>query len=449
MDSALKTFILDQNARYYGISTEKLMENAGRGVARVVAKKFGKGKKIGVFCGLGNNGGDGFVAARYLSAENKVTVFLVGKPGEIKTAEARKNWGKLSCKKVVRPQSSEIPNDFDIVIEAIFGVGVEGKPREPSASVIKRLNQLSGEKIAVDIPAPGFKADLVISLHFPKTKEAEVVDIGIPKKIEEKVGVGEVKALYKPPPDSHKGENGRLLIIGGSRLFHAASLWALKVASRIVDLVFYSSVPENNRIVLEAKKEFREGIVVRREEVEDYIKEADCILIGPGMERVKETKELTERLMGKFSHKKWVVDAGSLQMIEPRFLNKNCIITPHGGEFRMLFGIEANRENAAKMAKKYGCVVVLKGQTDIICSPERCKINPTGNAGMTKGGTGDVLAGLVAAFACKNDLFLSGCAGTFVNGLAGDRLKEKVSFWFNASDLVEEIPKTLKWCEDF
>lgn len=269
------------------------------------------------------------------------------------------------------------------------------------------------------------------------------------KIAKEKVGVGEVKALYKPLPNSHKGQNGKLLVIGGSRLFHAASLWALKVASRIVDMVFYSSVPENNRIVFEAKKEFRDGIVVRREEVEDYVQEADCILIGPGLERVKETKELTERLLGKYSEKKWVVDAGSLQMMEPKFLNKNCIITPHAGEFKMLFGISANQENVAKMAEKYGCVIVLKGPTDIICAPKECKVNTTGNAGMTKGGTGDVLAGLIAAFACKNDLFLAACAGTFVNGLAGDRLKERVSYYFNASDLVEEIPRTLKWCEDF
>src|SRR3989338_5868432 len=90
-----------------------------------------------------------------------------------------------------------------------------------------------------------------------------------------------LKKLYIPPPNSHKGQNGKLLIIGGSKLFHAASLWSLQVASRIVDMVFYSSVPENNQIVLEAKKEFRNGIVVSRNKIEDYIEEADCLLIGP------------------------------------------------------------------------------------------------------------------------------------------------------------------------
>src|SRR5579864_8248940 len=104
-------------------------------------------------------------------------------------------------------------------------------------------------------------------------------------KIMEKFNPEELKKLYIPPPDSHKGQNGKLLIIGGSHLFHAASLWALNIASRVVDMLFYSSVPENNQIVQELKKEFRNGIVVPRTEIENYAQEADCILIGPGMVR--------------------------------------------------------------------------------------------------------------------------------------------------------------------
>src|SRR4030042_919344 len=92
----------------------------------------------------------------------------------------------------------------------------------------------------------------------------------------------DLQKLYIPPPESHKGQNGRLLIIGGSHLFHAASLWALQVASRIVDLVHYSSVPENNEIVRNIKSDFRNGIVVPRKDIESYIREDDCILIGPG-----------------------------------------------------------------------------------------------------------------------------------------------------------------------
>src|SRR5258708_11341077 len=97
----------------------------------------------------------------------------------------------------------------------------------------------------------------------------------------------ELKKLYVPLPDSHKGQNGKLMVIGGSHLFHAASLWALTIASRIVDMVFYSSVPENNSIVEELKKEFRNGIIVRRDDSESYIEESDAVLIGPGMLRAE------------------------------------------------------------------------------------------------------------------------------------------------------------------
>lgn len=102
----------------------------------------------------------------------------------------------------------------------------------------------------------------------------------------------DLKKLYIPPSDSHKGQNGKLLFIGGSHLFHAASLWALTIASRIVDMVFYASVPENNKIVQEAKQEFRNGIVIPRHEIESYADEADCILIGPGMVRTSREQVL-------------------------------------------------------------------------------------------------------------------------------------------------------------
>ncbi len=260
----------------------------------------------------------------------------------------------------------------------------------------------------------------------------------------------EIRKLYIPPSDSHKGQNGKLLMIGGSHLFHAASLWALTVASRIVDMVFYSSVPENNEIVLRAKEEFRSGIVVPRGKIEAYMEEADCILIGPGLPRPEgsearddDTKKLTEKLLSKFPDKKWVVDGGSLQVIDPGVLPKNSIITPHQNEFETLFGLAPTEDNASKMAKKFGIIILLKGEKDIICSPEKCLELPGGNAGMTKGGTGDVLAGLVAALACKNDLFLAASAGSYINKKAGEDLFKKVGYNFNSTDLANQIPKTM------
>jgi NAD(P)H-hydrate epimerase len=258
------------------------------------------------------------------------------------------------------------------------------------------------------------------------------------------VTVHDLKGLSVPPPGSHKGQNGKLLIVGGSHLFHAASLWALTVASRIVDLVHYSSIPQNNEIVQKAKEEFRNGIVVRREDVDSYIEEDDCILIGPGMERSSETERLTNRLLLKYARKQWVIDAGALQMLDLSVIPKNAILTPHHGEFRNLVEKAKIAEDAETFAKTYKCIVLLKGERDIAASPSEIRMIDGGNAGMTKGGTGDVLAGLIAALACKNDPFLATIAGSFINKRAGDALYQKVGPYFNATDLANQIPRTMK-----
>lgn len=261
----------------------------------------------------------------------------------------------------------------------------------------------------------------------------------------------ELKKLYIPPANSHKGMNGKVLVIGGSHLFHAASLWVLKIASRIVDMVYYSSVEENNNIVKEAKKEFHDGIVVPRGKLDAYMQEADSIVIGPGLPRTEgeeigddNTQELTERLLKTYPDKKWVIDGGSLQVISPKLLPKNAILTPHHKEFQTLFGKEATLENVSEMAHKHGVVILSKGESDIVCSPNECRVIKGGNAGMTKGGTGDVLAGLAGALYAKNDAFLSACAASYFNKVAGEKLYEKVGYYFNASDLVDEIPKVMK-----
>ncbi len=285
----------------------------------------------------------------------------------------------------------------------------------------------------------------------------------------EKFNILDLKKLYVSSKDSHKGQNGKLLLIGGSRLFHAASLWSLQVASRIVDMVFYASVPENNAIVQSTKEEFRNGIVIPRSKIDSYIEEADCILIGPGLPRKEgqeegeeDTKELTENLLKKYPNKKWVIDGGSLQVIDLSFIPSNAILTPHFKELEKLFSDvipnsfrdpvhegsemlkQVQHDIVGKMAKKYSCVILLKGETDVVCSQEYCVRVSGGNAGMTKGGTGDVLSGLVAALNCKNDPFLAAAAGSFINKKAGESLYQKVGLYFNASDLADEIPKVMK-----
>ncbi|MDP3987845.1 MAG: NAD(P)H-hydrate dehydratase [Candidatus Levybacteria bacterium] len=298
-----------------------------------------------------------------------------------------------------------------------------------------------------------------------------------------------LKSLYRPKKESHKGQNGKLMIIGGSHLFHGASLWALKVASRIVDMVFYSSIPQNNELAQKLKSEIYDLMIVQREEIESYIQEADCVLLGPGMVRTQEkmvptvdyqiknmveileiedegiqTYYITKYLLYKYPDKKWVIDAGSLQMMEPGWLKQlkgNVIITPHRKEFSKLFNFQfsifnfqsnQNEEMIKKMAEEYNCTILLKGPEDIVCGLDKSVRPPAltlrrvegGNEGMTKGGTGDVLAGLTAALSCKNDLFLAACAASFINKKAGDELYKRVGSYFNASDLADEIPGVMK-----
>lgn len=271
-----------------------------------------------------------------------------------------------------------------------------------------------------------------------------------------------LKKIQLPAPNSHKGQNGKLLIIGGSQLFHAASKWSLDIASKFVDMVFYSSIPQNNKLIQQAKQNFWNGIVIPRKKIEEYIEEADCILIGPGMERqitkkIKlvrkltafdwnhNTKKIADYLLKKYPHKKWVVDAGAVQMINPKLLNKNCIITPHQLELKKLI-------NKIKTNKKIDCAIslalnkttlIVKGPTDSIITPDTVINIIGGNAGMTKGGTGDVLAGLVAALYCKHDSTTSAVVASYINKKAGDELYKKVGPYFNASDLVEMIPSLI------
>jgi len=258
-----------------------------------------------------------------------------------------------------------------------------------------------------------------------------------------------LRQIQVPLSTSHKGQNGKVLVIGGSELFHAASRWSLDIASKCVDMVFYASVPSNNELIREAKSNFWNGIVIERSEIENYLIEADSILIGPGMTRTPETAEITATLLAKYPTKKWVVDAGALQMIDPAQLTVSCIVTPHLGEFRGLLGVESVREDAIfHQAQRFSrahqnvCLVV-KGPQDIIVKGALSLEVSGGNGGMTKGGTGDVLAGLIAGLYATHDALTAAVVGSYVNKAAGDRLYSEVGPYYNSTDLVEMIPRVL------
>jgi NAD(P)H-hydrate epimerase len=283
--------------------------------------------------------------------------------------------------------------------------------------------------------------------------------------------------LVLPDPYSHKGQNGKLLIIGGSDLFHAASRWSLDVASKFVDMVFYSSTASNNQLMAEVKKEFWNGIVIDRPSVELYLDEADAVLIGPGMERATPAllqlseAELSERLsqppsidewnqntelvvnylLHKYPDKHWVLDAGALQMVVPSLLNENVVVTPHQNELDRLLNAVATQQkipadDCFSWLLNKGVTILLKGPIDYVYHQKVVVEVTGGNPGMTKGGTGDVLAGIVAGLYSTNSAEVSAVVASYSNKKAGEVLAEKVGPFFNATDLVQVVPEVL-WNE--
>ncbi len=467
--------ILEANARFYGISVSQLMENAGRELARFVREKYGMRKRIGVFCGTGNNGGDGFAAARWLSIDRHfVTVFLLGKPDEIRTAEARLNWSVLkktsSVKKIVILDSKELERHssemekFDVVLDCLLGIGQSGELAEPIRTAVQKINSLPAKVISADVPTgfglPGaVKAEHTLSFTLAKTPVAKAVSIGIPAEFENLTGPGHVQGLAFPAVGSNKNDNGRVLVIGGSREFHGAPINSVKAASHFCGLVSFSSTRENGNLLERMKLASTDFISLKPKSIEQACAKSDVILVGPGMETNASSKKLVNNLLKKFCHnkepamnKKFVLDAGALRVLDKELLNEFVCVTPHAGEFEALFGSVASQEACVQMAKRHKCVVLLKGHPESFIADGatgRFARNLTGNEGMAKGGSGDVLAGLLAAFACKNDLFLSACAAAFANGFAGDLLKERRGVGFTASELLEELPRAVKLAREF
>jgi len=242
------------------------------------------------------------------------------------------------------------------------------------------------------------------------------------------------KQIVLSKPDSRKGENGRVLVIGGSKLFHAASCWSATMAAKIVDMVHFSSPTiENNELMrMRAKELFWDGIVVDWSDIDHYIQEDDCILIGPGMERGEETKKIVNELLAKYPDKKWVVDGGALQEVDPRLFNSNMIVTPNFKEMELL-----------KDKILTGVTVLEKGLIDKIYDGKDSIDISGGSAGMTKGGTGDVLAGLVAGLYAKSSAMAACVVASQVNKKAGEELEKAMGPFFSAGDLIPQVQKQL------
>jgi len=482
---------LELNAEYYGISRLQLMENAGRNVTVEIASRFKPSDgKITVFCGLGGNGGDGFVAARHLVCLGyEVEVILAGRSRDVTNNEAKRNWQALKSLKrsidlyEIHDSSILRKVEAQVVVDALLGIGLEGPPRPPVSQIVREINEVKAFKVAVDIPTginsdsgdvlgEAVKADLTVTFHKPKpgllkakeyVGELIVRHIGLPPEIERFAGPGDVTIVRKErPPESHKGDFGRLLVIGGSEIFSGApALVALAALRTGVDLV-YIAAPEKtaytissmspNLITLKLGGDYlspRDLPIIRR-----HMKGVTAAVIGPGLGLHKETEDAVEEVIKIVEEEKvpLLLDADGLKAFSKfkRRLEVPLVLTPHAGEYRILTGEELSENihervtSVQKTAQDLGAVVLLKSHVDLISDGERVKLNCTGNPGMTVGGTGDVLSGVVGALMAQGtDPFEAAVAGAFINVAAGDFVKEEKGYHLVATDLLDWIPKIM------
>lgn len=513
--------VTDFNCEYLGLSRLCLMENAGKSLSDEVATlstfTYSKPVKINIFAGSGGNGGDGFVAARHLLNRGfTVDLYLLKKDDEIKSKDALLN---LKILRNLNPKVSRLniiylndSSDIDkldiafnnqfnesIIIDGILGTGIKGNLRPKERHAIEVINKSNSLKIAIDVPSGlnpltgevediSVKADYTVGFHKVKSgvKKADeeyvggliTCDIGIPIEAELYVGDGDLLKLKNRFDDSHKGNNGSLLIIGGSKEYSGApGLAGMAAIASGVDLV-HIATPEPAVIPIQSyAPDFivhgMEGDYLNlnnQEEILKLVENVDAVLIGPGASQIDETKKLFNILAHKIK-KPIVLDADALKLVERKIIAKreDVILTPHNNEFKQFYEdvIYSEGLNLDDVSMKFdkldfqtvndklnilqavsnsiSGVTVVKGESDFIFQDNKVKINNTGNSGMTVGGTGDSLSGLTVGLLSQGlNPFDAASLSTFLNGKAGDLAMEKYGYGYAASNLAEFIGKVME-----
>ena len=487
---------LELNAKYLGVSHSLLMQIAGREVSRVITdNEEVEGKSITILSGLGGNGGDGIVAARYLDeAGAKVDVFLLGHEKTISNEDTLVNWNILknlqrisisSLKTESAVKSCKAIESADIIVDGLMGFGLHSKLREPLLTAVKIINKSKAIKYSIDMPTgidsdtgevhgDAVIADHTISLHATKiglTKaqkfagKIHAVTIGIPRETSYICGPGDLIPFNHPRSSTaKKGDSGRILVIGGSDVFSGApalaGMAALRTGSDLVSVL----APEP---VVPSIREYSPNLMVtslgtqilQPEGVEIALEMAnqnDVVVFGPGLGTHPETEVAVKSIVAKIveAGKPLVLDADGLKAIGSSKMKLNpdtVVLTPHWGELKILLyadiGDSKNPENRIKRAIdaaiQYNCVILLKGPVDIIAHPSgRFKLNRTGVPAMTVGGTGDVLTGIIASLLSRGGTaFQAANAGAFVSGLAGEIAAHELGDHLVATDCIEKIPE--------
>jgi hydroxyethylthiazole kinase-like uncharacterized protein yjeF len=488
-----------------GIPSLTLMENAGRGVAEVIQKEFpfSQCRTVSFICGKGNNGGDGFVAARYLrKAGYEVKVFILV-PEEDYRGDALVNLNRLSLKyfplhneHALRLYQEEIKKS-SLLVDAIFGTGLDRSVQGFAAKLIRFLNTTRRPIVAVDIPSglcantgrvmgEAIRAALTCTLHLPKrglvfgpdsslAGPIQVTPIGIPEDLAHSIRRKEYlitpelfRDVFKPRKrESHKGTFGHVLTVAGSRRKIGAALMTARSALRagaglstlaLPECAYKKIDPKFAVVMFEPQND--DGEFFSNSALSSILRLASTksvLACGPGLGVSEDLQKLIAGII-RGVRIPCVLDADALNCLSMnlkplRDRHPPLVLTPHPGEMARLAGksndeILAHRaEIAIRFAKRYRIYLVLKGYRSLVATPEgELFVNSTGNPGMATGGAGDVLTGILSGLIAQGiPLLQAVLAGVWIHGRAGDLVaKKKGEAGMIAWDIAEEVPCVMR-----
>lgn len=487
-----------------GIPGTRLMENAGAGAARAILARFGplRGRRVVVLCGKGNNGGDGFVVARHLRARGaRVRVFLLGRRRDVvgDAARALGRWRGAVTELGDSADLGAMMHELErahVVVDALLGTGLTGPARGLMAQAIEAVNAVGRPVVALDLPSglgadsgavlgpavravltptfAGLKRSLLLHPAAGYAGRVEVVDIGIPPAETERgittflLEETDIRPLFPPRHrDAHKGGYGHLLVVAGSLGKTGAAALAARAALRSgVGLCTVATPASQQPVVAALGLEFmtealpetpaQTASLKSRERILELATRMDAVALGPGLGLDPETQELARALIAEVPHPV-VVDADALSALAGhlRLLRRAAgprALTPHPGEMARMLGISVSQiqadriEVTRRFCLDHGVALALKGAGTVIGGSDgRIYINPTGNPGMAKGGSGDVLTGMVGAFLARGfDAVNALQAGCFLHGLAGDLAALAYGEeGLLAGDIIEAIPAAM------
>ena len=507
--SVEETRKIEMLANEYGVSYMQLMENAGSYCARIIRKTFENTNKrnVLVICGKGRNGGDGFVIARklYENGYNVTVMMAMGLPSDELSSDMLSRVRAMGIQVVYYENSPTVEKYFEkahIIVDCIFGVGFKGQPNETCSAIFTKINKSHATVVSIDIPSglegdgknveeSCVSADITIAVlalkpahvlrpSIDKCGEIVLAPLNIPERCYKEVSASlftvkqeEIKSFFsKRSPQSHKGDYGTVLVIGGSYEMPNAVYFASQAAANsgaglvkvAIPAASYNAVaPKTYEQILVPLEHNKSGRISKNsiKRLEKELEKCSCVVIGCGMGVDDDTKTVT-RFVIENSEVPVILDADGINCIKDNIdiidsAKAPIILTPHPKEMSRITGlsveeIQSNRPMVVKeFIKKHECTLVLKGASTLVGNSkfDDLYVNTTGNPGMATGGSGDVLAGIIASFvAQKVDVFKSAIAGVNVHGAAGDKVSEKYSMMGNTPTLMlNELPSVLKILE--